>query len=175
MKSVLDAKNFEERVAILSRSIDVMTVLLELNNFNGLLALFSAISSAAVNRLKLTLNAISTRHAETFKSFDELFNNHYQLYKQKLRSINPPCIPFYGMYLTQIVQIEDGNSDSLPNTNLINFSKRRKVAEIIVEIQQYQNQPYCLQVDPKIRVLIVLAIKFSAQVKLVIFFFYSIF
>jgi son of sevenless-like protein len=66
--------------------------------------------------------------------------------------VDPPCVPFLGVFLTDLVFIEEGNKDML--NGLINFDKRRKVAYVIREIQQYQQTPYCLMAVPEIQSLL---------------------
>ncbi|KAF4521736.1 hypothetical protein B566_EDAN010001 [Ephemera danica] len=118
-KSIVEAENFEERLAVMSRAVEIMLVLQDLNNFNGVLAVVSAMGSASVYRLKISFQVL---------------------------------MEFTQLWVELVCYVHEGNPDYLPNAPaLINFSKRRKVAEITGEIQQYQNQPYCLCPEPGIR------------------------
>ena len=72
-------------------------------------------------------------------------------YRETLRLANPPCIPFLGVYLTDLTFIEDGIPSHIKGTELINFSKRTKTAEVIRDIQQYQNVPYSLKPVPELQ------------------------
>ena len=50
-----------------------------------------------------------------------------------------------------MVFIEDGIASVVKNTELINFTKRIKTAEVIRDIQQYQNVPYTLNPVPELQ------------------------
>lgn len=56
-----------------------------------------------------------------------------------------------GVYLTDLTFIEDGIPSIIKKSALINFAKRAKTAEVIRDIQQYQNVPYPLQAVPELQ------------------------
>lgn len=152
-----EAQNFEERVGMFTRIVDILMVFQELNNFNGMMEIIGAINSSPIFRLKLTQEELQKKSPNRYQALRDAMeltdDGHHVKYNEKLRSINPPCVPFLGPYLSNILRAEDGNPDFLPNTgdNLINFSKRRMVADITGEIQKYQNMPYNLEVNDDIR------------------------
>ena len=56
-----------------------------------------------------------------------------------------------GVYLTDLTFIEDGIPGTIKSTDLINFAKRAKTADIIRDIQQCQTVPYALQAVPELQ------------------------
>lgn len=112
------------------------------------MAILSAFDNSSVGRLKRTWEVVGARTNQILQQIRKLMgaNRNFTEYRAFIHSINPPCIPFLGIYLQDLTFIEDGNSNELKkNKELINFAKRAKTAEVIREIQQYQSSLYQLK------------------------------
>eukprot|EP01113_Clastostelium_recurvatum_P022051 TRINITY_DN2622_c0_g1_i4.p1 TRINITY_DN2622_c0_g1~~TRINITY_DN2622_c0_g1_i4.p1 ORF type:complete len:1359 (+),score=409.19 TRINITY_DN2622_c0_g1_i4:97-4173(+) len=137
--------NIKDRVAVYARLISLADHLFRANNFNTLLAVIAGLNSAPVFRLKHTRAELPKKVASVLEGYLKLMNSEcaYKHYREALHNVNPPCVPYLGIYLTDLTFIEDGNKDTV-NGCLINFRKRQLVSNIMAEIQLYQQFRYSI-------------------------------
>lgn len=64
----------------------------------------------------------------------------FKVYRNTLINATPPCVPYIGVYLTDLVFIEDGNPDKIGS--MVNWTKRRLMYNIISTFQRYQMSQY---------------------------------
>ncbi|KAG1474165.1 hypothetical protein G6F56_000513 [Rhizopus delemar] len=152
--SILSYKEPKKRAVTIKYWSQVASRCLEMNNYNTCMAVLSAFDNSAIGRLKKTWELVSSRTTQSLNYIRRLMgsNRNFQEYREMIHSVNPPCIPFLGIYLQDLTFIEDGNSDSLKkSSNLINFAKQQKSAQVIQEIKQFQSPPYVYQHVPEIQ------------------------
>lgn len=121
----------------------------ELNNFSSMTAIVSALYSSPIYRLKKTWDLVSTESKDLLKNLNNLMDSkrNFVKYRELLRSVTDvACVPFFGVYLSDLTFTFVGNPDFLHNsTNIINFSKRTKIANIVEEIISFKRFHYKLK------------------------------
>ncbi|KAK0621483.1 ras guanine nucleotide exchange factor domain-containing protein [Bombardia bombarda] len=150
---ILAQTDVRKRVVVIKHFVAVADKCRTLNNFSTLTSIISALGTAPIARLKRTWDQVPQRIHATLETMRKLMasTKNFGEYREALHVANPPCIPFFGVYLTDLTFIEDGIPSLIKKTNLINFAKRAKTAEVIRDIQQYQNVAYSLQAVPELQ------------------------
>lgn len=150
---ILTQQDVKRRVVVIKHFVTIADKCRALNNFSCLTSIMSALGSAPIHRLNRTWAQVNARTTAILEAMRKLMGStkNFMEYRDTLHKADPPCIPFFGIYLTDLTFIEDGIPSVIKKTQMINFSKRAKTAEVIRDIQQYQNVPYGLQPVPELQ------------------------
>jgi len=145
--------------------ISLAEELWKLNNFEALVAVLSSFNCSSLVRLRSTQTSIQAKlnQVQEFLQSEMRCERAYQNYRERLRKICPPCIPYFGMILTNLVFIEDGNR-TFPGR--VNWNKLGLVNRTVSEVKQFQQIKYQLPVNAKIREVIqkeILAIQVQSE------------
>lgn len=143
--TIVREENLKKRASLILKFIKIAKELSSMNNFNGCFEIISGLQQSSIYRLKKTWEIVKkdTKEYSNLEDLLKLTNNtgSFSYYREKLGTCNPPCIPYLGLYQSDLVFIEEGNKDTLEN-GYINFFKRRLIADVIKEIQTYQHEGY---------------------------------
>ncbi|KAK4512532.1 uncharacterized protein ATC70_003234 [Mucor velutinosus] len=150
--TILNEADTKKRAQILKYWIKVGDACLQLNNYNTLMAIRSALDSTSIARLRKTWEYISLKYKAMWEPIYRATDSqrNFAEYRQRLKTTIAPCLPFLGVYLTDMTFIDDGNADhrmSPGGKQLINFDKYIKVTRILNEIDQFQISYKLFEVD----------------------------
>ncbi|KAF2185618.1 ras guanine-nucleotide exchange protein-like protein [Zopfia rhizophila CBS 207.26] len=151
--TILHLEDAKKRAIVIKQWVKIATKCLELNNYDSLMAIICSLNSSMVLRLKKTWELVSAKtkiRLEELKTITDVGRN-YAVLRQRLQNHVAPCIPFVGIYLTDLTFVDVGNGTTrqLPgeegreSVSVINFDKHMKTAKIIGQLQSFQ-VPYRL-------------------------------
>lgn len=146
--SIMDENtDVKRRASIIKYWIKVCSKCLSLNNYSSMYNIFCALESSSVQRLNKTWPLLPSKYKETMDELRHLTDvaRNHAVYRAELRQRVPPCLPFMGLYLTDLTFVDEGNLNTRPvpdapegSSPLINFDKHVKTARIISDIQRFQ-------------------------------------
>ncbi|KAJ8303945.1 hypothetical protein KUTeg_017528 [Tegillarca granosa] len=143
VSEIVSRQNLQERVSCIEKWAAIADICRCMHNYNGVLQICAAFVNSSVYRLKKTWEKLSK---QTLVSSDgSMFCD--------LDRCDPPCIPYLGMYLTDLSFIEEGTPD-FTEDGLVNFSKMRMVTNYLLDpsrlLDDDQTYKASLEIEPKV-------------------------
>uniref|UniRef100_A0A4W5PAR1 Ras protein specific guanine nucleotide releasing factor 1 n=1 Tax=Hucho hucho TaxID=62062 RepID=A0A4W5PAR1_9TELE len=147
---ILRCDDVTTRVAVMEKWVAVADICRCLHNYNAVLEITSSLNRSSVFRLKKTWLKVSKQTKTVIDKLQKLVSSEgrFKNLREALKNCDPPCVPYLGMYLTDLAFIEEG-TPNYTEDKLVNFSKMRMISHIIREIRQFQQTAYKIDHQPK--------------------------
>ncbi|KAL8420545.1 hypothetical protein RB594_003361 [Gaeumannomyces avenae] len=158
--TILHYNEVKKRATVIKQWIKIAHQCLELNNYDALMAIICSLNSSTITRLRRTWEFVSARRRELLKQMQAVVepSQNNKVLRGRLHDHVPPCLPFLGMFLTDLTFVDIGNpstkqlagsdgSEGGCGLTVVNFDKHTRTAKIIGELQRFQI-PYRLAEVP---------------------------
>ncbi|XP_041125600.1 ras-specific guanine nucleotide-releasing factor RalGPS2-like isoform X2 [Polyodon spathula] len=140
VREILHAQTLKIRAEVLSHYIKTGKKLCELNNLHALMSVVSGLQSAPIFRLTKTWALLSRKDKTTFEKLEYLMakEDNYKRLREYISTLSmTPCIPYLGMYLSDLTYIDS----AYPSTGSILENEQRStlmnnILRIISDLQR---------------------------------------
>lgn len=142
VQEILNGGSAKERAEIVTHFIKLGKRLLDLNNLHSLFAVTSALKSASVHRLDKTWSHVAKKDRQAFEKLAGIFSedNNWANLREIIDKLRLPCIPYLGIYLTDLVFIDLAHPYT--KAGLEPEQREIKMNNILRVISIYQNSDY---------------------------------
>eukprot|EP00011_Vannellida_sp_DIVA3-517-6-12_P012909 CAMPEP_0114606058 /NCGR_PEP_ID=MMETSP0168-20121206/1369_1 /TAXON_ID=95228 ORGANISM="Vannella sp., Strain DIVA3 517/6/12" /NCGR_SAMPLE_ID=MMETSP0168 /ASSEMBLY_ACC=CAM_ASM_000044 /LENGTH=1173 /DNA_ID=CAMNT_0001816917 /DNA_START=278 /DNA_END=3796 /DNA_ORIENTATION=- len=139
---ILSRPNLAARIKTMQFLVEVAHQLRAMNNYHSLMGIVAGTNVSAISRLKHTKDGLGKDAIKKMTALEQLMHpsGSFKHYRKHLSSSKYPIIPYLGVYLTDLVFIEDGNPDEVDG--FINFEKRDLAFAPVQAVQTCQGEGY---------------------------------
>ncbi|XP_022537633.1 RAS guanyl-releasing protein 2 isoform X2 [Astyanax mexicanus] len=141
---VLSKPTAQQRAAVVTHFIRVAQKLLQLQNFNTLMAVVGGLSNSSISRLKDTQTHISNDTNKIFNSLIELVTScgNYSQYRRRFADCSGFRFPILGVHLKDLIAVHVALPDwTNPEKTRVNLAKTQQLYAILQELALVQTTP----------------------------------
>ncbi|XP_040886984.1 RAS guanyl-releasing protein 2-like isoform X1 [Toxotes jaculatrix] len=141
---VLSKPTAPQRAAVISHFIRVAQKLLQLQNFNTLMAVVGGLSNSSISRLKDTQAHISAETNKVFNNLIELVTScgNYSQYRKRFSECSGFRFPILGVHLKDLIAVHVALPDWADKEKTrVNLAKTQQLYAILQELALIQTTP----------------------------------
>ena len=131
-----------DRVLLIRKLSNIAKRLLEDHNHLLCFAVVSGLTKSCIKRMNKTFSNLPSSCLSALQDLESTFSsaNNFKNYRSLLDKTVPPCIPYTGVFQKDLIFMSDGNPNNIGN--LINFSKRTRTFEILMDVSLCRQGEY---------------------------------
>uniref|UniRef100_A0A3Q1ASX2 RAS guanyl releasing protein 2 n=1 Tax=Amphiprion ocellaris TaxID=80972 RepID=A0A3Q1ASX2_AMPOC len=141
---VLSKPTAPQRAAVISHFIRVAQKLLQLQNFNTLMAVVGGLSNSSISRLKDTETHVSAETNKVFNNLIELVTScgNYSQYRKRFSECSGFRFPILGVHLKDLIAVHVALPDWADKEKTrVNLAKTQQLYAILQELALIQTTP----------------------------------
>lgn len=143
---VLSKPSPQQRAEVITKFINVAQKLLQLKNFNTLMAVVGGLSHSSISRLKETHSHLSSEVSKNWNEMTELVssNGNYCNYRKAFADCDGFKIPILGVHLKDLIAVHVIFPDWMEE-NKVNIVKMHQLSVTLSELVSLQNASHHLE------------------------------
>ncbi|MDP2435999.1 MAG: RasGEF domain-containing protein [archaeon] len=149
MGSILQARSEEVRAQRIEYFIEMAQECIDLHNFHGCLSITSALTTSPIHRLKRSWALVKPQSVQKLEQLSPatLTADNSQALRMKMQRIGLRCVPYIGMYLTELAYLLETPTYV---GGLINTQKFLLIGRRITDCLRFKSNQYPFEPNPSI-------------------------
>lgn len=146
VESVLAVDDTKKRAAAIKQWIKVAAKCLDMHNYETMMTINASLNAASVLRLRRTWDVLGQKTKALHEQHNEICSHakNYANLRQRFENASLPCIPYVGIYRTDLIFTDQGNPATRTletgesGISVVNVDKHMKTAKYISDLQRFQ-------------------------------------